>query len=119
MFCSYCGNPITAPAAACVTCGKPTGMKPAGSEDIGQNAGMRMLLPVGRSAHAIAAGYLGLLSPLLLPAPLAIFFAILAIRDIRKNPRLHGMGRAVFGLVAGVLGTLFLLYLTLGILIAR
>lgn len=39
--------------------------------------GMRLLLPVGRSGWAIAAGYLGLLSPLSLPAPFAIAAGII------------------------------------------
>ena len=67
-----------------------------------QNAAIRMLIPIGRSGWAIAAGYAGLFSLLLFPAPLAILFGILAIRDIKKHPQKHGMGRAIFGLVAGI-----------------
>ena len=73
--------------------------------DIGQDAGMRLLIPVGRSGWAIAAGYLGLISILILPAPFALIISIIAIRDIRRNPKHHGMGRAVFGLIMGALGT--------------
>jgi uncharacterized RDD family membrane protein YckC len=47
----------------------------------------RVVLPVGRSAWAIAAGYLGLVSVLVLPAPLALFTGILEIRDIRRHPQ--------------------------------
>src|SRR5688572_29170345 len=68
----------------------------------GQDAGMRLLLPVGRSPWAIVAGYCGLLSPLLIFAPLAIVFGIVAIVDMRRHPEKHGMGRAIFGLVMGV-----------------
>lgn len=76
------------------------------------DAGMRMILPVGRSGWAIAAGYLGLFAFLVVPAPLALIISIIAIRDIRKSrdlprPR-RGMGRAVFGLVTGILGTAIL-----------
>jgi hypothetical protein len=67
----------------------------------GQDLGMRVLLPVGRSGWAIAAGYLGLISPIVIFAPLAIIFGIVAIRDMRKHPEKHGMGRAVFALVMG------------------
>lgn len=70
---------------------------------------MRMLIPVGRSGWAIAAGYLGLFSFLILPAPIALITGILAIRDIRSHPDRHGMGRAIFGIVMGVLGTGFLI----------
>ena len=66
---------------------------------------VRMLLPVGRSGWAIAAGYLGLFSLLILPAPLALLTGIVAILHIRSRPGLHGMGRAVFAIVMGGLGT--------------
>ena len=88
-------------------------LPPAGAvQNIGQNVGMRMILPVGRSGWAIAAGYLGLFAFVILPAPLALLISIIAIVDIRKhrndpNPR-HGMGRAVFGLITGTLGTVVL-----------
>jgi hypothetical protein len=75
-------------------------------DDIGQSAGMRMLIPVGRSGWAIAAGYLGLFSVLVIPAPIALFISIMAIRDIRRHPDRHGMGRAIFGLIMGGLFTL-------------
>ncbi|MDB5355543.1 MAG: hypothetical protein JWN24_1996 [Phycisphaerales bacterium] len=85
---------------------------------IGDDAGMRMLLPVGRSGWAIAAGYMGLfaLFPFcsVLFAPLAIIFALIAMRDIKKNPSRHGMGRAIFGLIAGFIG----IVLSVGLLVA-
>jgi len=77
--------------------------------DIGQDAGIRMLIPVGRSGWAIASGYLGLIAlfPLVgLPFAIgAIVTGILAIREIRRDPTKHGMGRAIFGLIAGGLMT--------------
>ncbi len=81
--------------------------------DIGQNVAVRMLLPVGRSIWAIMAGYLGLLSLLIIPAPFAVVVSIIAIIDIRKSrtaesPK-HGMGRAIFGLIMGTLVTLLIL----------
>jgi Domain of unknown function (DUF4190) len=84
-----------------------------GPGGIGQDAGMRMLLPVGRSGWAIAAGYLGLVSVLLLPAPIALLISLIAIRDISRSaaspqPK-HGMGRAIFGLIMGAIGTVVLI----------
>jgi hypothetical protein len=85
---------------------------------MGDDAGMRMLLPVGRSGWAIAAGYLGLFALLIVPAPAALIVSLIAISDIRKStepgrdPK-HGMGRAIFGLIAGIVGTLILLLLIL------
>ena len=87
--------------------------------DLGQDAGMRLLLPVGRSGWAIAAGYLGLISVLLVPGPFAVLAGILAIRDMRRNPKLHGMGRAIFGLVMGSLGTIGLLFVAIALASAK
>jgi uncharacterized RDD family membrane protein YckC len=70
------------------------------------SAGVRSsdwLLPTGRSGWAIAAGYLGLFSLLLVPAPFALGAGVLGLRDIRRNPRLGGRGRAIFGIVMGSL----------------
>ena len=74
-----------------------------------------MLLPVGRSGWAIAAGYLGLFSLVVVPAPLALVISIIAILHIRKSkssehPK-HGMGRAIFGLIMGIAGTAVILFL--------
>lgn len=69
---------------------------------------VRALLPVGRSGLAIAAGYAGLLAFFVLPAPIALILSILAIQDLRRHPDKLGMGRAVFGLIAGGLGTISL-----------
>jgi hypothetical protein len=69
----------------------------------------RMLLPVGRSGWAIAAGYLGLFAVLIVPAPLALICGVLAIRDFQRHPEKFGRGRAIFGLMMGTLGTLILI----------
>ncbi len=67
----------------------------------GASLGMQMLLPVGRSAHAIAAGYLGLLSFIPFVGYLAIVFSVLAILDLRKHREKSGWGRVVVGLLMG------------------
>lgn len=111
MKCSNCGVDIPAGAQHCGGCGaflvtaRQSAPTPTGN--IGDDAAIRMLLPVGRSGWAIAAGYAGLLSPLLVFAPLALLFGILALRDIKRNRQRHGKGRAVFGVVMGVLFSLF------------
>jgi hypothetical protein len=63
---------------------------------------LRWLLPVGRSGFAIAAGYLGLLSPIPFVGYFAILFAVLAIVDLKKRPQLAGWGRVIFALVLGI-----------------
>jgi hypothetical protein len=64
---------------------------------------LALVVPIGRSGWAIAAGYFGLLSVIFFMAPLAILFGVLAVRDIRKNPEKLGLGRAWFGIIAGSL----------------
>ena len=72
---------------------------------------MRVLLPIGRSPFAIIAGYCGLVSVLLFPAPFALLFGILALRDIKQHPDKGGKGRAIFGVVMGTIFSLLLLLL--------
>tara|TARA_B100000482_G_scaffold23293_1_gene15233 strand:- start:168 stop:467 length:300 start_codon:yes stop_codon:yes gene_type:complete len=74
------------------------------------DAAMRILLPVNRSGYSIAAGYLGLISILLIPAPFALLFGFLGIRDIKNNDEKHGMGRAIFGIVMGAIFSILLLW---------
>ena len=80
------------------------------AKSLGDDAGMRLLLPVGRSPLAIIAGYLGLISVLIVPAPFALLLGILAVLDMRRHPEKHGMGRAIFGIVMGGLGTVLLVF---------
>lgn len=72
---------------------------------------LHWLLPVGRSWQSILAGYLGLLALLIWPlAPVAVVVGVLGLRRARTGG--HGSGRAVFGIVGGVLGCVFcVLYL--------
>jgi hypothetical protein len=70
------------------------------------DAGMRWLLPVGRSGFAIAAGYLGLFSLIPFIGILALVFAALAIADLRKHPEKCGWGRVVFALIFGGMFTI-------------
>lgn len=85
---------------------------PSSGKPLGLDPGMRLLLPVGRSVWAIIAGYLGLFSVTLVLAPLAVICGAVAIVDIQKSKsgtkRKYGLGRAIFGLIMGVLGTVVL-----------
>ena len=80
------------------------------------NAGLKWILPIGRSGFAIAAGYLALFSVFLLPAPLAVLFGVLALADIAKHPGKSGKGRAWFGIIVGMVFTLLLLLFLLVVL---
>ena len=116
MFCPYCGTPNADNNYRCVKCAKVIQAAPVQTvrESLGDDRMTRMLLPVGRSGLAIAAGYFGLFAFLILPAPIALILGILAIRDIKAHPEKHGMGRAVFGTLIGALGTLALVWLVYG-----
>ena len=91
---------------------------PGGSTSSGDDSGMRLIAPVGVSGWAIASGYLGLVSVLILPAPFAILTGVMAIRDIRKNPKNHGMGRAIFGIIMGALFSIPTLILVVSLVFA-
>ena len=104
--CASCGKRITVPL--------PTRPTP---PDLGDDPLARAILPVGRSLWAIAAGYAGLFAVLCFPAPIALILGIVAIWDIKKNPKRHGMGRAIFGLVMGAVFTgLMVVFLVLAAL---
>ncbi len=118
--CPSCGGVMQVPVIpAAIPVAAPVAPRPAASvspgapvrrpeASIGDDPAMRMLLPVGRSGLAIAAGYLGLFSFLIFPAPICLLVSILAVRDLNRNRDKHGMGRAVFGLIMGILGSVFL-----------
>ena len=78
------------------------------SASVHDSAGMRWLLPVGRSGLAIAAGYAGLFALVVLPAPLALVLGLLAALDLRRHPSKLGWGRTIFAMITGLLGTLAL-----------
>lgn len=112
-FCQACGAETNPLAEICVKCGVIIQRMP--SQDarrrLEDDSAMRKILPVGRSGLAIAAGYAGLLAFCVFPAPIALILSILAIYDLKNHPDKLGMGRAVFGLIVGGLGTIALLAL--------
>jgi membrane protease YdiL (CAAX protease family) len=114
MFCRACGKKIPDQAVTCDQCGVAVA-GPRQPEKY--DATIRMLLPVGRSGYAIAAGYLGLFSVLLVFAPFALLCGILALKDIRKNTNKHGKGRAIFGIImGGIFSTVLVVLLVVALL---
>ena len=108
MYCHKCGTANDDNNYKCTNCNEIIQAVAVGNStpSIEDSAGMRILLPVGRSMWAIAAGYLGLFSLIIVPAPIALIVGIIAVIDIKKNPQKHGMGRAIFAII---MGTLFLI----------
>lgn len=121
MYCPKCGTLNDDNAFRCISCKvviQPMPIQPQlGAID--DSPEMRMILPVGRSGLAIAAGYAGLFSILIIPAPIALLLGILAVIDIRRHPDKHGMGRAVFALIMGGLFSLLLLmFVLVGVIVS-
>lgn len=86
MKCPSCGAQNQESAPRCLGCGQALS-----AASLGDDAAMRMPLPVGRSWVAIVAGYVGLFAVAIVPAPLALLLGILAVVHIKKNPDKHGM----------------------------
>lgn len=113
MYCAKCSARNDNKNLRCSKCGHNIFKR--GDEEIGNDPAMRMLMPIGRSGLAIAAGYAGLFAFLIIPAPIALVLGVLAIRDLRANPIKRGMGRAVFGTIVGALGTAVLAWMGISI----
>lgn len=124
MLCPRCQQKIPDFSTACGLCGATFGGPPpviqnpysppygyAPPQSLGDDAALRMLLPVGRSVWAIIAGYLGLFSLFFcFLGPFAVLAGIGAIIDLQRNPKLHGMPRAIFGIVLGILSSAALVF---------
>ena len=117
--CAYCGTPFNSAGAVASNPFSDRAAQNPQSEfvpyaqpvhrNLEDEPALRYLIPIGRSIHAIIAGYLGLLSlAMCFLGPFAILFGVLAIIDIKKNPKKVGMVRAIVGIVLGVIGTLLL-----------
>ena len=114
--CPFCGEWVLAVARKCRHCEEY--LDPELRDMMAAPGGVeRLVLPVGRPASAIAAGYLGLCSLLPFFGIIAIIVSLVALRTLRRNSNLHGRGRAWFGLIMGIVTTvLYAIPMTLGLI---
>jgi hypothetical protein len=121
MYCQNCGALVEEHRAVCAQCGRPPIRRQ--MSELSDDPAMRMLLPVGRSGWAIAAGYAGLFAFVFFPAPIALVLGLVALRDLKRHPEKLGKGRAIFGTVTGAIFTLLLVgfgaLATIGSMMAR
>lgn len=89
--------------------GPHAGWPPPYAHPAGHNENLKWVLPVNRSGWAIAAGYAGLFSILLIFAPIALLLGIVALFDLQRRPQVGGVGRAWFAVGTGLCGTLVLI----------
>ena len=74
----------------------------------GTDPALAILVPVGRTATSVIAGYLGIVSIFLgFPGPISVIVGILALKELNASPEKLGHGRAWFGIIAGIIGTLW------------
>ena len=104
-YCQHCGAHLSNENAICTQCGCRNKIV-LQSPDLADSSFARLALPVGRTPLSIIAGYLGLLSFLVILAPISLIVGILAIRDLKAHPDKHGLGRAWFGTIMGGIFTI-------------
>jgi hypothetical protein len=76
---------------------------------------LRAIVPINTTPLAIAAGYVGLISVLCIPAPLALLLGILALRELKRKPNRDGRYRAVFAIVMGAIFTIPLVVIVIAL----
>jgi hypothetical protein len=114
VFCPKCGSTNEAGVPSCVNCGEalPQIPRPRDSHD----DALGYIIPINVSGWAIAAGYAGLFSVLLVFAPISLVLGIVALRDLERRPQLRGKGRAWFGAVMGGVFSFVLVIVLIGVL---
>ena len=80
----------------------------------GDDAAMKVLIPLAVDPVCLLAGYLGLLSVLVIFAPFAIGFGIWGLIRLRSTPDQRGHVRAAIGIGGGCIGMLLFVGIIIG-----
>lgn len=105
MYCSNCGQPNEDNFNYCASCGAQL-RTPEGSRNVSQmEDDLAYVLPIGTPIIAFVAGYFGLFSLLIAPAPIAIILGIVGLAVIRKREKKRGRIRCWFAIIMGTLCT--------------
>lgn len=130
--CPFCGKRIQPTSYKCMFCGEHldrvagwsgTGVGARVVEEGPTRRPRSWLVPEGQCAWAVAALYCGIAALIpavgLVPGVLAIIAFPLAQRRFNRDPALGGRGKAIAGLILGVLGTLFNIFVVASIVLGK
>ncbi|MBO6513223.1 MAG: DUF4190 domain-containing protein [Phycisphaerales bacterium] len=109
MYCTSCGTQINHDAKFCSDCGYPTDPNAASaaqsrSVEAIEND-LKYLIPMGTSPIPMIAGYLGLFSILVFPAPFALIFGVVGLKQLKNKNITNGKGRCWTGIILGSIFT--------------
>ena len=105
MACAKCGSDLPDGELVCSVCGMVANENEIKEPSFGQTVQQN----ITKSLWGIAARGFACLSIFLIPAPLAIFFGIMALKEIKKYPQRRGKISAWAGIICGSIGTLLLI----------
>lgn len=108
MYCTTCGTQINQDAHFCSECGHSTDPNAAAQNTKPLNAiedDLKYLIPMGTSPIPMIAGYLGLFSILILPAPFALILGVIGLKQLKKKNITNGRGRCWTGIILGSIFT--------------
>lgn len=109
MYCISCGTQINEDAKFCSGCGystDPNAAQAASAKSIEAiENDLKYLIPMGTTPIPMIAGYLGLFSLLILPAPFALILGVVGLNQLKKKNITNGRGRCWTGIVLGSIFT--------------
>ena len=109
MYCTKCGNEFMSGYRFCKSCGAQHAHR---GKPIGQiEDELHYVLPVGVPGTALLAGYLGLFSVLIVPAPFALILGFIGLHQMKKGTHKYGKLRCWTGIIMGGVFTLLLAWL--------